>query len=452
LLVNLHGQHESQALLHPDAQLSILDAFAGATELAQGVRERHAALVRVRAEIASLTARRLDAERRADYLRHVVREIEGTAPQTGEESKLDEEIRRLAHVEELRGQIEQMREALDGEESAALSLLATIRRHLAAAERIDPSLGRLDELIEGATYQLDELSRALQEYDSALDADPARLSELERRRDTLFRLTSKYGPTFDDVLDTLDRSRAELELVDTAELDLRSLGARETAAQKALAAESSKLSEQRSAASARLAGAVEHLFPDLGMSEGKFEAALVPLAETGPAGAESVEFRVSLNAGHEPRALARVASGGELSRVMLAMKSILARLDETPTLVFDEVDAGIGGRVALKVGDAMRRLAAHHQVVAITHIAQIAARAHHHIVVSKGARDGVTTADIEVVAGEGRVTELARMLGGDPHSDVSRAHARELQAAAEEQPTGGGTTAEARRPARRRAR
>jgi DNA repair protein RecN (Recombination protein N) len=152
----------------------------------------------------------------------------------------------------------------------------------------------------------------------------------------------------------------------------------------------------------------------------------VPAREIGPDGAEMVEFRVSLNLGHEERPLARVASGGELSRVMLALKTILARLDRVPTLIFDEVDAGIGGRVGLQVGETMRRVASYHQVFAITHLPQIAARGHHHIQVSKGARGGVTTADVAVLEGEARVMEIARMLGGDPESDVSRAHAREL--------------------------
>jgi DNA repair protein RecN (Recombination protein N) len=154
------------------------------------------------------------------------------------------------------------------------------------------------------------------------------------------------------------------------------------------------------------------------------------LREIGACGGEEVEFCVALNVGHEPRALSRVASGGELSRVMLALKTILARLDRVPTLVFDEVDAGIGGRVGLQVGETMRRVASYHQVFAITHLPQIAARAHHHILVSKGARGGVTAADVAVLAGEDRVTEIARMLGGDPESDVSRAHARELLEAA----------------------
>jgi DNA repair protein RecN (Recombination protein N) len=166
------------------------------------------------------------------------------------------------------------------------------------------------------------------------------------------------------------------------------------------------------------------------MDGGRFLVVLVPRSEIGHTGAEDVEFRVALNVGYDPRPLSRVASGGELSRVMLAVKTILARVDRVPTLVFDEVDAGIGGKVGLQVGDTMRRVAQDHQVFAISHLPQIAARAHHHIVVAKGAKSGVTTADITVLTPAARVEEIARMLGGDPESKVSRAHAKELLEAA----------------------
>jgi DNA repair protein RecN (Recombination protein N) len=207
---------------------------------------------------------------------------------------------------------------------------------------------------------------------------------------------------------------------------LRKLDARVREASDRLGTAAAALSALRRAAAVRLSVAVDEVLPDLGMPEGHFSLAFAPLAHPGATGAEDVAFCVSLNAGHDPRPIARVASGGELSRVMLALKTILARLDHVPTLVFDEVDAGIGGRVGLQVGETMRRVAAFHQVFAISHLPQIAARAHHHIVVSKGARGGVTTADVSVVQGDSRVTEIARMLGGDSESDVSRAHAREL--------------------------
>jgi DNA repair protein RecN (Recombination protein N) len=259
-----------------------------------------------------------------------------------------------------------------------------------------------------------------------VELDPDRLEEVTRRRDLLFRLSKKYGPTIRDVTEMGRRSRAELDLVDSAGLDLRELERREAAARTELMDAAERLTALRSTAAERLGSAVDAVLPDLGMTDGHLTVVLIPRSEPGATGAEDVEFRITLNVGHHARPLARIASGGELSRVMLALKTILARLDGVPTLVFDEVDAGIGGRVGLQVGDTMRRVAAHHQVFAITHLPQIAARAHHHILVSKGERSGVTTADTRVLVGEERITEIARMLGGDAESSVSRAHAQEL--------------------------
>jgi DNA repair protein RecN (Recombination protein N) len=426
LLVNLHGQHEAQTLLDPDAQRRILDAFAGATETASAVRDAHDTLSRVRREIADLHRRRAEAEKRADYLRHVVQEIETAKLTDGEDVRLEDEARRLENAEELRELASGIVECIEGEEESALQRLASVERLLSTIQRVDPTLGRLQELYDTAYYNLEALAREMGEYEASVELDPDRLDEVRRRRDLLFRLTKKYGPTLADVIEAGHAARGELDLVDSADLDLRGLEQRERAASETLQERAATLTSMRAGASERLGRAVDEVLPDLGMPDGRFHAALVPLRELGPEGAETIEFRVSLNVGHEERPLARVASGGELSRVMLALKTILARLDRVPTLVFDEVDAGIGGRVGLQVGETMRGVASYHQVFAITHLPQIAARAHHHILVSKGARGGVTTADVAVLDGEPRVTEIARMLGGDPESEVSRAHAREL--------------------------
>jgi DNA repair protein RecN (Recombination protein N) len=426
LLVNLHGQHEAQTLLDGDAQRRILDAFAGATALCSEVRAAYDAVATARREIADLRRRRAEAEKRADYLRHVADEIEGAKLVEGEDVRLEDEARRLENAEELRELATGIAEGLEGDDDALLGRLATIERSLAAIQRIDPTLARLQELHDAAYYNLEALARELTEYESSVELDPARLEEVRRRRDLLFRLTKKYGATVGEVLEAARAARVELDLVESADLDLRTLEERERVAHTRLASRSAALSAARAAAADRLGRAVDEVLPDLGMADGHFHPALLALRETGPDGAEAVEFRVSLNVGHEERPLARVASGGELSRVMLALKTILARLDRVPTLIFDEVDAGIGGRVGLQVGETMRRVASHHQVFAITHLPQIAARGHHHILVAKGARGGVTTADVTVLEGDARVAEIARMLGGDPESDVSRAHAREL--------------------------
>ena len=425
-LVNLHGQHEAQALLDPDSQRRILDAFAGATEATAQTREAHDDLAAARREIADLVRRKTEAERRADYLRHVAKEIEEAKLVDGEDTRLEDEARRLENAEELRALAAGIGSAIDGEDEAVLTILGGVERNLAAIQRIDPTLSRLQELYDTAYYNLEALARELEEYEGSIDLDPARLDEVRARRDLLFRLTKKYGATLAEVIETGRRTREELDLVDSAGLDLRHLEVRERDAKTRLEERASALTELRRSAARRLGESVDQILPELGMPDGHFSVRLEPLSEIGPNGAEDVEFRVSLNVGHEERALSRVASGGELSRVMLALKTILARLDHVPTLVFDEVDAGIGGRVGLMVGETMRRVAAHHQVFAITHLPQIAARAHHHILVAKGARGGVTTADVTVLTGPQRIAEIARMLGGDPESDVSRAHAREL--------------------------
>lgn len=425
-LVDLHGQHDAQTLLDGESQRRILDAFGGALKQADIVKRTHAELTGVRSEIATLSARRADAERRADYLRHVAMEVENARLSPGEDVRLEDEARKLENSDELRTLAATLSDVLSGEEASVMARLSAARRPLTAIERIDPAASRMQELFDAGFYALQELSRSVEDYAGAVDLDPARLEEMRRRRDRLFGLLKKYGPTLDNVIEAGRSARAELDLIDTAQFDLANLIAREADARSRLATEALKLSEVRSAAGRKLATAVDRLLPELGMPDGRFTAALLNRDEPSAEGGEDVEFRVTLNVGHEERPLARVASGGELSRVMLALKTILARVDHVPTLIFDEVDAGIGGRVGLQVGDTLRRVAKEHQVFAISHLPQIAARAHHHIVVAKGARSGVTTADITVLDRTTRVAEIARMLGGDPESKISRAHAKEL--------------------------
>ncbi|MDQ2930575.1 MAG: DNA repair protein RecN [Gemmatimonadota bacterium] len=429
-LVSLHGQHEAQTLLDEESQRAILDAFGAATPMAARVRATHEEVLGIAREMQSLIARKADAERRADYLRHLVAEIDEAQLKAGEDVSLEEESRRLEHAEELKSLASGLAGILEGQEGAVLESLGHMQRSLAAIQRIDASLARLQELYDGAFYSLQELARELDEYEEAVDLDPARLAEVQRRRDLLFRLTKKYGPSLEAVTETARVARSELDLVDSGSLDVKQLEKRHREAQRSLSAAAAELTALRSDAAARLASEVDAVLPELGMPDGHLDVHLRARTEIGAVGAEDIELRIALNRGHESRPLARVASGGELSRVMLALKTILARLDRVPTLVFDEVDAGIGGKIGLQVGDTMRRVAKHHQVLAITHLPQIAARAHHHIVVEKGARGGITTADTRVVEGDARIIEVARLLGGDPESDVSLAHARELLTAA----------------------
>jgi len=425
-LVNLHGQHDAQTLLDGESQRRILDAFGGADTQAGLVRDTYVELSGVRREISSLTSRRAEAEKRADYLRHVAKEIEEARLSPGEDTKLEDEARVLENADELRTLASSLSELLSGEDASVLSQLGAAQRPLTAIERIDSSAARMQELFDAGFYALQELARSVEDYAGSVDLDPARLGDVRQRRDRLFGLLKKYGPTLDNVIEAGRSARSELDLIDTAQFDLANLTAREADARRRLSAAAEQLSDMRLSAAKKLAKAVDALLPPLGMPDGHFSVSLIARDESTAEGAEDVEFRVALNVGHEDRPLARVASGGELSRVMLALKTILARVDRVPTLIFDEVDAGIGGRVGLQVGDTLRRVAKDHQVFAISHLPQIAARAHHHIVVAKGAKGGVTTADITVLSGTSRVSEIARMLGGDPESKVSRAHAKEL--------------------------
>ena len=425
-LVNLHGQHDAQTLLDPDSQREILDAFGAAEAQAALVRNTYNELSAVRREISVLTTRRAEAEKRADYLRHVAREIEEARVSPGEDAKLEDEARVLENADELRTLASSLNDLLSGDDASVITQLGAAQRPLTAIERIDPSAARMQELFDAGFYALQELARSVEDYAGSVELDPDRLEEVRARRDKLFGLLKKYGPTLENVIEAGRSARSELDLIDTAQFDLANLTARETETRRRLLAEAERLSEMRATAAKKIAKSVDVLLPQLGMPDGRFSVALTARDEPTANGAEDVEFRVALNVGHEERPLARVASGGELSRVMLALKTILARVDRVPTLIFDEVDAGIGGRVGLQVGDTLRRVAKEHQVFAISHLPQIAARAHHHIVVAKGAKGGVTTADISVLDGSSRVNEIARMLGGDPESKVSRAHAREL--------------------------
>ncbi|HUE77054.1 MAG TPA: DNA repair protein RecN [Longimicrobiales bacterium] len=428
-LVDLHGQHEHQALLRLDAQRDILDAYAGHTDTVAELRTAHVTLQDARRELEGLEARRREIEQRADFVRFQLQEIEAAELDPAEEGRLEEESRRLEHAEDLARLSEGLHQALYEDERSVSGVLGELRRELDQLIRIDPSQASAREMLETAYYNAEELGRRMGEYASRIEHDPARLDAIQRRQDLLYRLKNKYGPALEDVLETAARARAELELLEGASFERKSLEKREVEARAEVERLAASVTEGRRRAAERLADEVMRVLPELGLKGGEFSVALEPLPEPGPAGAERVEFLVAVNAGFEPKALARVASGGELSRVMLALKTILARVDHVATLVFDEIDAGIGGRVAVQIGAKLREVAGHHQVFAITHLPQIASRAEHHLLVRKSDDTAVTRTALDELEGEERVRELARMLGGDPESDTSLDHARELLAA-----------------------
>jgi DNA repair protein RecN (Recombination protein N) len=425
-LVDLHGQHEHQSLLQPRQQRSLLDAYADATDLSRDVRTHHERLRDARARLAQLDARVRETEQRADFLRFQLEEIDRAKVRPGEEEQLEQDARRLEHAGELAGLAATLHGELYAGEDAIAARLAEVRRVLEQIARIDATLQPWQEIVENALYNLEELGREMGGYAAAIEHDPARLDELRRRQELLFRLRRKYGPELADVVATAESARVELAALDSSSLDHVEIEREIERAGRALRQAAERLSEARRRGATALAAEVAGILPELGMAAARFTIELAPLAEISAAGAEDVEFRIAVNAGFEPRPLSRVASGGELSRVMLALKTALARLDGIPTLIFDEIDAGIGGRVARQVGEKLGRVAEQHQVFVVTHLPQIASRADHHLLVQKSERNGMTATYVDVLTQETRVREVARLLGGDPESVVSLDHAREL--------------------------
>ena len=424
-LVDLHGQHQTLQLLDVEMQRSLLDGYGHAEPAARAVQHAYRELAALRQQHVDLVARRDEAQRRADWLRHVVTEIDAARIRIGEEEGLDRDAMRLGQASALTEHAGRLIESIDDEETGARAGLTRAERALHPLERFDGETAKWRELIDAAYAALDELSRVAQEYLDGIAEDPARLAELERRRDRLHELRRKHGATLIDVIATRDAARTELDLLDTADLDLRGMAARIGAAEQGLASLAAELTALRQAAGERMSREVTRLLPKLGLGGGEFSLELAGLSQAGADGAESITFMVRLNKGMEARPLARVASGGELSRLMLALKVVLARQDAVPTLVFDEVDQGIGGEVGVRVGESLARVAERHQVLVITHLPQIAARADRHLRIAKATRGGIATSDVSVLHGEDRVLELARMLG-DPDGDAARRMAMSL--------------------------
>ncbi len=420
-LCDLHGQHQTLQLLDAATQRALLDAHGNASVDAMAVRNAWQDREQLRSEHHALRSRRDEAARRADWLRHVIEEVHAAAPKPDEEGELEQEATRLAHATTLSDHANGIVEALDGDEGSTRLALARAERAFNALERLDPAASEWRSLLDGAYAQLDELARLAADYARDLRDDPERLTNIERRLDLLATLRRKHGDTLADVLATRDLAAAELDLIDSSVLDLQVLDRRIDSATDELGRLATALGERRYSAATRLARAVTRHLPSLGLSNGEFTVRLDALDEPGPDGGESVVFEVRLNRGMEMRPLARTASGGELSRLMLALKLVLARHDQVPTLVFDEVDQGIGGEIGMQVGVALAGVAAQHQVLVITHLPQIAARADRHLQIAKANRGGVATTDVAVLHGEDRIIELARMLG-----DADDAAARKL--------------------------
>jgi DNA repair protein RecN (Recombination protein N) len=425
-LVEVHGQHEHQRLSEPARQLEILDRFAGAEGVGSRVATLYAKHRAACDELEHVRAAERDRAQREDLLRFQVSELEAARLRPGEEAELRAERRRLQYAERLLAGLGEAEAQLDDERDSALSRIGRAARILRDLGRLDASFAAPAEPLDAAAVLLDEALRALRTLRHEAAAEPDRLEEVEERLEVIARLRRKYGESEDTMLAFQKAAAAELERLAHHE-EIVAEGERlQGQLQAELEATANELAERRAAAARRLQARVEREIRALGIERGLFRIALEPLGAVSARGSDRAEFRLSANPGEEPRALARVASGGELSRTMLALLAVLAAADEVPTVIFDEVDAGIGGQTAGVVGDRLATVAEQRQVLCVTHLAQIAARAGHHLRVAKIVHGGRARATIEPLAARERVSELARMLGGETKAALS--HARELLA------------------------
>ncbi len=437
--IDIHGQHEHQSLFRVQTHMDLLDAFAGTEPLRQTVAACHDRILTLRRELRGLQQDQRTAERERDLLTHEVEELDRAALREGEEEKLDAERQRLLNAEKIHDAADTLQERLlgDGDDTAALEQLSAALTQLQGLRRLDETVKPLEARLDAAYYELEDIALQLREYRDALDASPGRLSKVGARLDLIYQLKRKYGDTVTAVLQYHEEAREKLRRLTGGAASMRGLAQELRAELREAATQSLALSEARQAAARDLEKRVVAELAELGMDKAEFHVRVEPIEATnglikrgeksyklGAGGVDEVEFLIAPNVGEAPRPLHRIASGGEISRVMLALKTVLSEMDRVSIVVFDEVDSGIGGGTATVVGRKLRQLAASRQVVCITHLPQIAAMADRHFRVEKAVEGDRTRTTATQLDDEGRVAELAQMLGGD--TETSRAHAREL--------------------------
>ncbi len=444
-LVEVHGQHEFQRLLRPAVQRELLDRFAGDKVLA--LRAEFAAAWRrlrtVTRELDDLASRARERDRETDLLRYQLGEIDAAGVRVGELAELDAETERLTNAEALREAAALAWQLLEGSDDAgATTALGAAARAVAAPGRHDPSLGELAERADGLAAEVGDLASSLRAYAESVLVDPERLEVVQGRIALLRDLQRKYGEDEAAVLAFAERAAARLAVLEGGALRSGALESEAAALRASLADLGGSLSARRAEAAAKLATALQAELTELAMPHAKVQIAVeqdddpagLQVGErslaAGDNGLDRIEVLLSANPGMPLRPVDKAASGGELSRVMLGLRVVLAGVDRTPTLVFDEVDAGVGGRTAAAVGQRLAQLARHHQVLVVTHLPQIAAYADRHFVVEKQAAGGQTSTAVRALDDSGRVTELSRMLSGMEGSGLAQAHAEELLAAA----------------------
>jgi len=426
-LVDIHGQHEHQSLLRREAQRQLLDDYAGNTALVAELADDYRSWNRLRQELRDLRQASSERDARLDILRHHLRELAALNLAEGEITELESEQRRLANASQLLDTGQRLlNELSEGDEDTVADRLSHRLRELDTLSRLDARLNPVSELLNAALIQVQEASSELRSYVQALDLDPAHLAQIEQRLTAAHQLARKHRTDAGELPVLRAHFEAELDTLEHSETRLDELQQAVKAARAAYQQCADQLSERRTAAARELGERVSQTLAGLGMPGGRFTITLERLEKPTPGGLETVEFQVSANPGQPLRPLAKVASGGELSRISLAIQVITARAARIPTLIFDEVDSGIGGGVAEVVGRQLRTLGGNRQVLCVTHLPQVAAQAHQQLKVEKQTDGESTHTQVAPLETEERVTEIARMLGGLELTANTLAHAREM--------------------------
>lgn len=436
LLFDIHGQHEHQSLLSVDNHRRYLDSFAGLTEKAEELKNQFLELSAVKKEYQALLADEREMLREADLAAFAVKEIEDAKLQPGEIEQLENDHRLLSQAEKLFMLFEDVHASLSETAGGALGGLRSGMTQLKELSSIDPLFDESSSRLENAFYETEDVLDGLERYKNDFDFSPERLASCEERLGELLKLRKKYGDTVEEILTFLEESKKRISNIENREELKEEFSKKKAELEKSVLQTATVLSDGRKAAAAELQLGIQQQLKALGMPKADFRV----LVETrlgdngkpacGPNGIDHVEFLISPNQGEPPKKLRNIASGGEISRVMLAIKTVLAEIDTVDCLVFDEIDSGIGGEIAVAVGEHLYNLSRYKQILCITHLASIAVRADNHIRVSKNTHDDRTFTEIRSIAGEERKVEIARMLSGDADGEVSLKHAQELLAKA----------------------
>ncbi len=425
LLVDIHGPYDNQSLLRTAHQLEVLDDYADLEKDLRVCRDLHAAWRGVKDKLAA-AEEESPSEELVDYLKFQIREIEQANPQPDEDEELTARHEVAANAHQILGILNLARDTLSDSDDAVISQIGNVLRSMLELERMDPENGKaFCESLERAVTELQELETELTDYASRVEVDPQEFDEMEARMAELRRLKRKYGGTIEDALAHADDCRERLRKLENFDEYRAELIAELKQAEGKLRKKAEAISERRKKAAKKLGPEITKKLKFLGFPDCKFSIELSE-GELGPLGFDEIEFIFAPNPGEGSRPLREIASSGEIARVMLALKTVLAHADRVPILIFDEVDANIGGVVANRVGEELRRLGDGHQVFCVTHQPQVAAGAHRHFVVEKATKNKRTSATLKQLCDGSRVDEIARMLGGEESASVVKKHAGEL--------------------------